>query len=680
MHGMAVVLRHVTCQRGLLLLACCLIWRSHAASATVLVRQDRHGFAAVSATGTVELASTDATQAAKEIHDEGSATGVRHATNLSMGLTSGGVSIMVEESSPLDGPSFDTLVGCYDSNKTKIEDCECHPSCRACGFSEKPFGANNCLKCPDGSRPPERLWSDGGGSCMSVIMSGGCFGRGFKLPESACTCHPNCKACGFSLSPWGPNDCISCASGDTVHQVFLEGTGTCPHRHTGHCYDLFKRPIEGCVCHDSCLDCGYALNPELPHQCISCKSGTPVREMAADGTGTCMTPRVANMPFYGSQPLSWDAVYSQEAITGKLPGCYNRQGVHIKGCQCHPTCMTCGYDWQPTSSTDCLTCRDGTLVNKLSGDGSGWCRKPRTPGCYDSNLTLVDGCQCHPTCRTCGYDSRPVLRNNCLECHDERQLQDYNPVTGTGTCLKPMREGCYNAALQRIPGCVCHSTCATCGYEDNPTGPSHCITCRSGQAVSESPYRLDGTGTCGRALSGCYDLFNNELQNCTCHDSCAACGYRDSPNEASDCIQCKGGFPVQIVHKRTGSHNGWRFLNSGTCNKPTAPGCYDAEAKKVARCVCHESCTACGYNVDPTDMSRCISCVDGVDPLKVRADGTGYCGKWKEWHRQNLLNATARSTSEAWLRKLRRRAAERRAATGANTSILNSTSNNMSQS
>mmetsp|Transcript_58733 Transcript_58733/g.108365 ORF Transcript_58733/g.108365 Transcript_58733/m.108365 type:complete len:666 (-) Transcript_58733:11-2008(-) len=633
--------------RGLLcgLLVCCLL---DGVSTTALVRQDRQDMAAsVTAEGGIALVSEEADlgNSTEEFKDE-------YAINSSMLLATDS-----QELALIEEPLFDTLVGCYDSNKNKIEDCECHPSCRACGFNDKPFGPNNCLKCPDGSRPEERLWQDGGGSCSPVLLSGGCFGRGFKLPTEACECHDSCKACGFSLQPWGPSDCISCTSGQAVRQVFLEGTGTCPSRGKGVCYDLFKRPIDGCTCHESCLDCGYALSPELPHQCISCKSGTPVRQMAADGTGTCMSPEVAALPFYGQQPESWDNVTGKELHDGKVAGCYNRFGVHIKGCECHPTCLTCGYDWQPTRSTDCLTCRDGSLVNTLSSEGSGWCRKPRAPGCYNRSLDLVPGCQCHPTCRTCGFDKRPVLASNCLECHDERQLQNFDPVTGTGSCLKPMTEGCYNAALQRIPGCVCHSTCSACGYEDNPTGTQHCITCRSGEPVLPSPFRLDGTGTCGRALKGCYDLLNKELPNCTCHPSCAACGYRDSPKEASDCISCSGGFPVQVVHKRTGSHHGWKFLDSGHCNKPSEAGCYNAMAQKIQQCMCHPSCKSCGYNVDPTDKSRCISCTDGDVPLLVRPDGTGYCGKWKEWHRQSVRNATTQSSTVAWLRKLRSRAA-----------------------
>ena len=54
--------------------------------------------------------------------------------------------------------------------------------------------------------------------------------------------------------------------------------------------------------------------------------------------------------------------------------------------------------------------------------------------------------------------------------------------------------GCFEDPGEGIPGCECHASCASCGYDDDPTGPADCIACADGGAVV--PVYDDGTGIC----------------------------------------------------------------------------------------------------------------------------------------------------------------------------------------
>ena len=43
-----------------------------------------------------------------------------------------------------------------------------------------------------------------------------------------CECHSSCETCGYSSMPNAEDDCITCASsGDNLHVVYGDGTGTC---------------------------------------------------------------------------------------------------------------------------------------------------------------------------------------------------------------------------------------------------------------------------------------------------------------------------------------------------------------------------------------------------------------------------------------------------------------------
>lgn len=59
------------------------------------------------------------------------------------------------------------------------------------------------------------------------------------------------------------------------------------------------------------------------------------------------------------------------------------------------------------------------------------------------------------------------------------------------------RSGCYEDSHDQssITGCSCHASCAACGYNDAPTGNEDCITCADAAHIL-TPVFDDGTGSC----------------------------------------------------------------------------------------------------------------------------------------------------------------------------------------
>ena len=58
---------------------------------------------------------------------------------------------------------------CYKNKDSKVDNCECHPSCETCGYSDNPIGMNQCLKCKNGTEV-NKLYSNGAGWCSSYQL------------------------------------------------------------------------------------------------------------------------------------------------------------------------------------------------------------------------------------------------------------------------------------------------------------------------------------------------------------------------------------------------------------------------------------------------------------------------------------------------------------------------------
>ena len=95
--------------------------------------------------------------------------------------------------------------------------------------------------------------------------------------------------------------------------------------------------------------------------------------------------------------------------------------------------------------------------------------------------------------------------------------------------IKKVKASCFaEEGGEAIADCTCHESCATCGYSGAPTASSECITCE-GEGIELFPYWEDGTGY--RNTPGpenCLADFGDEtpMEDCQCHFTCGtACGY-----------------------------------------------------------------------------------------------------------------------------------------------------------
>ena len=66
--------------------------------------------------------------------------------------------------------------------------------------------------------------------------------------------------------------------------------------------------------------------------------------------------------------------YGDNGDTGTGPEqCYDGNFEFIPGCKCHSSCGACGYyDW-PDADDDCVYCPDGSEVEAVYDDGTGYC-------------------------------------------------------------------------------------------------------------------------------------------------------------------------------------------------------------------------------------------------------------------------------------------------------------------
>lgn len=50
----------------------------------------------------------------------------------------------------------------------------------------------------------------------------------------------------------------------------------------------------------------------------------------------------------------------------------------IAGCQCHSTCGDCGFYDSPSNADDCVTCPQGSEIQAVYSDGTGYCNPSTT--------------------------------------------------------------------------------------------------------------------------------------------------------------------------------------------------------------------------------------------------------------------------------------------------------------
>merc|ERR1712176_43965 len=58
--------------------------------------------------------------------------------------------------------------------------------------------------------------------------------------------------------------------------------------------------------------------------------------------------------------------------------------------------------------------------------------------CYsDEEGTVIPGCVCHPSCASCGYYANPKCAVDCIECADPSDSLTVEWDDGTGYCGEP---------------------------------------------------------------------------------------------------------------------------------------------------------------------------------------------------------------------------------------------------
>ena len=231
---------------------------------------------------------------------------------------------------------------------------------------------------------------------------------------------------------------------------------------------------------------GYSVNPSLSREhLLRCMKDTAINLDAENAGKSALGHQVKG----GYAEKLGAGLIDARAFVECASQCFSDPGVPVAGCECHDTCATCGFSDSPTGDSDCITCKNGDPVNKQNGDATGTCDRSGPPSCFVRHPTMPDAawkcesrCEGHkaPWREKCAWTSNDCA--GCFECEWSRH------------------------AFWLTPGlpihCKCHDTCATCGFnpEPTPTGDSDCITCKNGGPVTK--VWDDGTGRCAQSSQG----------------------------------------------------------------------------------------------------------------------------------------------------------------------------------
>ena len=229
---------------------------------------------------------------------------------------------------------------CFLEPGVDIPGCTCHPSCGTCGYTPDPTSEVDCVTCADPLLSVLPVFPDLTGVCRdlsdpSVVAATAAATCQIALTwdtllpipslDPACACASTCgpAGCGYYDCPSTPVDCIDCAPGLILREIFEDGTGFCQDPsvpvldNQGESLCLAQKvdgsvePILPCDCDPSCKVCGYAQEfvevvqnfvngqfisvnitvlgepPTAPTQCIVCADGGTL--LSLDGeTGICI--------------------------------------------------------------------------------------------------------------------------------------------------------------------------------------------------------------------------------------------------------------------------------------------------------------------------------------------------------------------------------------------------------
>ncbi|XP_028941399.1 proprotein convertase subtilisin/kexin type 5-like [Antrostomus carolinensis] len=494
----------------------------------------------------------------------------------------------------------------------------------------------HCQKCQAEQDQPLFLHQ---GRCLQDCPEGY-----FNDSETCKECSESCKTCMGSAT-----DCLSCKSPLLLEQWKCKPT--CSEKHFAsegickHCPEMCQECIHNQTCKEcmdefflhegKCVqDCPSHFYPEDKH-CFPCHADC--KDCNGPDSDDCTE---CTIDFF--------VLYSGMCFEECPEGTYYEEAT--EDCQaCNKTCQTC------SSSTACLTCRNGLMLNH---DGhcvsSGYCSHTE----YYIEKTQT----CKPCHKKCFHCSGPT-EHQCLSCANNHYLLNT-------TCVETCPDG-YYADSDEGQCSPCHSTCVTCTGKHS----SQCLSCKPGWyrqgrgCINQCPagyFAQNSTGSCERCHKGCKECMGPRPTDCLlcdtyfyllrskneCVSSCPDYYYESKDNICERChpscrtCEGKGAFSCTSCV--------WSYsLLGGMCNSDCFVGEYKVQEtpgqeEDEPKCEkCDKSCTECkgpgplNCTVCPASMqlyleeSRCLPCCSDPDPA-----GTSDCCDCSETQDDCVLRTT----------------------------------------
>ncbi|XP_021397203.2 proprotein convertase subtilisin/kexin type 5 isoform X2 [Lonchura striata] len=449
----------------------------------------------------------------------------------------------------------------------------------------------------------------------------------FNDSETCKECSGSCKTCVGSAT-----QCLSCKNPlllehweckSTCSETQFASEGICKH-----CPEMCQECIHDEICTE-CMDEFFLHDGKCVQECPS--HFYPEEKHCFPCHADCKDCNGPNSDDCTACTFSLFVLYNGMCFKECPEGSYYEEAT--KDCQaCNRTCQTC------SSSTICLTCRNGWILNH-----DGHCILPGYCSPTEYYLEEIQTCKsCHKKCFHC---SGPT-ENQCLSCVNKQYLLNR-------TCVETCPDGYYADSTEGQCS-ACHSTCDTCTGKHS----SQCLSCKLGwyrqgkRCVTQCPagyFAQNSTGSCERCHKSCKECMGTRATDCVscntyfyllhstneCVSSCPQYYYENKDNNVcerchSSCLTCegKGAFSCTSCV--------WSYsLLNGMCNSDCFVGEYKVQEtpgqkEDKLKCErCDSSCTECkgpgplNCTVCPASMqlfleeSRCLPCCSNIDPAET---------------------------------------------------------------
>jgi len=203
--------------------------------------------------------------------------------------------------------------------------------------------------------------------------------------------------------------------------------------------------------------------------------------------------------------------------------------------------------------------------------------------CFDSSFKYVPGCVCHPSCALCGYSDAPTSASQCIQCVDGSSLVIDDAATGAGFCSGDASEAAVTLKL------LCYGTCEGSGA---PSPPAALGQCTDICASANDGWCDDGGGGSSYSL-------------CVLGTDCADCSVRSAPPAPPKLAPRAPPSPLPPPRKPPPplpplSEPCNSSLASDTSHEACLPWCA-AEANSCGYCACR-ACEMCAPRPPPPSL------------------------------------------------------------------------------